>query len=297
MKTAKIRPMAIRKYAKIPLGQIEVLNSRNRDSEKFKENVRSIRDVGLLKPVVVNEKTYAKTGFYELVCGEGRFLSYKILNYTEIAAEIINCDRKEALLYSLIENIARVPPGTMWFAREVKRMHDSGCSLGFIANLTGYCETYIADYIRLVEQGEERLIKGVEDKLFSISFAIEVAKSNSDTIQNILMDAFDKGIVNSKNMSSVKKIIELRMSKKNYSKKHNHSTTHPSNYTMQQLKTDIKKITKEKEAFVNETSLKENRLLSLLEGLNTLFKDSQFIELISGQNLGQRPQLQGTYNV
>jgi ParB family chromosome partitioning protein len=88
-----------------------------------------------------------------------------------------------------------VPPGTMWFACEVKRLHDSGLTLMQISNITGKCETYIRDYIRLVEQGEERLIKGVEDGIFPISFAKHVAKSNSANIQNVLMDAYDKGIV------------------------------------------------------------------------------------------------------
>jgi ParB family chromosome partitioning protein len=168
--------------------------------------------------------------------------------------------------------------------------------LGHIGNITGYSETYIADYIRLVEQGEDRLIKGVEDNLFSISFATAVAKSDNAAIQNILMDAFDKGIVNCNNLASVRNIIELRMNRKDHSKKSSHNGTHPPEYTVKQLKTDIKKITKEKEAFVNEASVKENRLIALVEGLNILFKNQQFVELASVHNLGQRPQLQGTYN-
>jgi ParB family transcriptional regulator, chromosome partitioning protein len=297
MQPPNIRPMAKRKYAKIPLDRIKVLNSRNRDHEKFKENIRSIRDVGLLKPIVVNERQYSKTGYYELVCGQGRFLAYKSLGYSEIPAEIINCDRKEALLYSLVENIARVPPGTMWFAQEVKRMHDAGCTLEYIANITGHCTAYIANYIRLVEQGEERLIKGVEANLFPISFAVDVAKSEDSTIQNTLMDAFDKGIVNCKNLPTVKNIIELRLNRRrNAPAKPNSSRVVTDDYTMKQLKADIRKVTKEKEAFVNEASLKENRLLSLRDGLNILFKNRQFVELATAEGLGQMPSLQGTYN-
>ncbi len=110
MKKSPVTPMAERQYRSIPIDKIVVLNSRNRDKQQFAENVRSIEQVGLRKPIVVNGRGFPKTGNYELVCGEGRFLAHKRLGKTEITAEVIDCDRKTALLYSLVENIARVPP-------------------------------------------------------------------------------------------------------------------------------------------------------------------------------------------
>ena len=64
----KITPMADRKYEMIPIDSIEVLNSRNRDRLQFDRNIRSIKSVGLLKPVVVNDRRFEKTGRYELIC-------------------------------------------------------------------------------------------------------------------------------------------------------------------------------------------------------------------------------------
>jgi ParB family chromosome partitioning protein len=299
MKKSTIRKMEDRKYVTIPIDAIKVLNSRNRDRSRFEENIRSIRDVGLLRPIVVNERYYEKSGYYELVCGEGRYLAYKELEKAEISAEIIDCSRKDAYLYSLVENIARVPPGTMWFAREVKRMSDSGITYEQIGNVTGKSENYIRDYICLVEQGEERLIKGVEDGIFPITFAKNVARSDDASIQGILMDAFDSGIVNSCNFPTVKKLIDNRA--KNSKPRHKASsgaqTPHAEDYSVQQLKRDIVKITKEKEAFVNETEVKENRLLTLLEGLRTVWQDEQAVVLVLTENIGQLPELKGAYNV
>jgi len=161
-----IVPMKERQYRMIPVDKIVVLNSRNRDRQQFAENVRSINEVGLLKPIVVNGRNFDRTGTYELVCGEGRLLAYKRLEKPEIAAEVIDCDRKTALLYSLVENIARVPPGTMWFAREMKRMHDAGFTFAKIAPIVGKHQTYVSDFIKLVENGEDRLIDGWK-KVFS----------------------------------------------------------------------------------------------------------------------------------
>jgi ParB family chromosome partitioning protein len=291
-----VRPMSARRYSKIPVDKIRVLNSRNRDTEKFKENIRSIRDVGLLKPILVNDRSFQKTGFYELICGQGRFMAYKTLEYTDIPAEIITCDRKQALIYSLVENIARVPPGTMWFARELKRMHDAGLSFDYIANVAGRSGTYIEDYIRLIERGEERLLIGVENNLFPISFATQVARSTKPGIQNILMDAFDKGIVNSKNLPTIRRILEIRSGHRIKQAKTDRGKTMVPNYSVKQLQTDIRKVTREKEAFVNEASIKENRLLTLLDGLRILRKDSVFEELLRTEGLSQLPQLQGEYN-
>lgn len=299
MKKSLVRKMDERKYANIPIDSIKVLNSRNRDRGRFEENIRSIRDVGLLRPIVVNERYLEKSGYYELVCGEGRYLAYKELGNTEIAAEVIDCSRKDAYLCSLVENIARVPPGTMWFAREVKRMRDSGISYAQISTVTGKGGNYIRDYICLVEQGEDRLIKGVESGIFPISFAKKVARSDDGSIQAILMDAFDGGIVNSRNFPTVKKLIDNRAKgdKPRHRNSNGQANPHANDYTVQQLKRDIVKITKEKEAFVNETEIKENRLLALLEGLRTIWQDEQALDLIQAENIGALPELKGTYNV
>ena len=293
-----IRSMQERKYAKIPINIIKVLNSRNRDKKKFQENIRSIKEVGLLKPIVVNERNYLKDGYYELVCGQGRYIAYKSLGYEEIPAEIIDCSAKKAYLYSLVENIARVPPRTMWFAREVKRMKDSGFSYEQISKITGHCENYLHDYICLVEKGEERLIRGVEEGLFPISFATKVARTDTARVQNILMDAFDCGIVNSNNFPTVKKIIDTRMARgESIDRTFGGHSPLPNDYTINQLKQDINRMTKEKEAFVREAEGKENRLLTLLYGLHTIWKDHKLIELIKSENLGPMPDLKGKYNV
>jgi len=290
--------MSSRKYTHLAMDKIRVLNARNRDRARFEENVRSIKDVGLLKPVVVNERYHDKTGWYDLVCGQGRYLAYKALGRAEIPAEIINCSKKEAYLYSLVENIARVVPGTMWFAREVKRLHDAGFTLEQLCQITGNSETYLKDYIRLVEQGEERLIIGVEEGLFPMSFAMQVAKSDSATVQRVLMDAFDDGVVNSSNLPTVRRIIELRTTRsKEPAKERRSAGDSRGGYTVEQLRSDITRITREKTAFVDEASVKENRLLLLLDGLHTLWNDAELSALMRSAGIGPIPELKGVYDV
>ena len=293
MKKSKIIPMAERKYRLIPIDKIVVLNSRNRNKQKFAENVRSIGQVGLRKPIVVNERDFERSGTYELVCGEGRYLAHKELGKSEIAAEVLNCDRKTALLYSLVENIARVPPGTMWFAQEMKRMHDGGFSFTEIGNIVGKSISYVSSYVNLVEQGEGRLIQGVEQGLFSMSFAMQVAQSDTATIQNVLMDAFDDGMVNCNTVRRVRQLLELRINRG----KSTRSDTKTREYTLKDLTREITRSTKEKEDFVRETTRKENRLLSLLMGMSSLVQDSAVAELLVAGGFLEPPKLSGQYGI
>ena len=122
----EIVPFHQRRYEEIPIDMVKVINSRNRDQEQFDMNVESIEQTGLLKPIRVNDKFVERNGQYELICGEGRLLAHKRLGRETVKAEVVTCTRKEAYLQSLIENIARTKPGSMDFARELKRLYDEG---------------------------------------------------------------------------------------------------------------------------------------------------------------------------
>ncbi|MDX9974615.1 MAG: ParB N-terminal domain-containing protein [FCB group bacterium] len=289
-------PMSKRQYGMIPVDQIVVLNPRNRDRRQFAMNVRSIADLGQLKPIVVSARNLDKTGLYELVCGQGRLEAHQQLKRTEIAAEIIHCDKKSALITSLVENIARVPHNAMWFAREMKRMHDDGMTFAKIASIVGKDPTYVSDYINLVEQGESRLIQGVEQGLFSISFATRVAQSDDATIQNVLMDAFDDGMVDSKSVTRVRKLLEMRMHR-GKSPNIRAARAEPPPCTIKELAKAITTTTKDKENFVRETTRKENRLIALLMGTSLLLSDDKLLALLSVHNLDKPPELEGEYGV
>jgi len=289
----EIRSMAERQYRMIPVNQINVVNSRGREKKQFQENVRSISEVGLYKPILVNRRNLDATGQYDLICGEGRLLAHIELGKTHIAADVWDIDERQAHLMTLGENIARTPPQTIEFARALKEMRDYGMGWKELSAITGKTEEYIRNYVRLIEQGEERLVKGVEDGVFSLNFAMNVAQSNDRSIQHLLMDAFDSGIVNSNNLPRVRKIIEDRLEKGKTLGSRRSNTT----YTVDKLKRDIRKITREKEAFVYEAGQRENRLMRILVALQRLRKDGSFLAMLKTAGLAEPPQLKGQYAV
>lgn len=278
-----------RRYDEVPIEQVKVINSRSRDKEQWEMNVESIDAVGLLKPIRVNDKFFERTGFYELICGEGRLLAHKKLGRSEVMAEIVTCTRKEAHLQSLVENLARTKPDSMDYARELKQMYDEGWDFQQIARIARKDEGYVRAYIRLVEQGEERLIQGVESGVFPIKFATQVAATDDGQLQNVLMDAFDEGIVTTNNFSQARRIITARS-------KETKKTPANKQYTVTQLVQDIAETTKAKSSYVREAKTKENRFMTLLNGINALWKDTAFIQLAREEKLFERPALVGDFN-
>jgi ParB family chromosome partitioning protein len=298
---APIVLMKDRRREMIPVDKVKVINSRTREQAQFDLNVASIEAIGQIKDIRVNDKFLAKDGHYELICGEGRLLAHKRLGRTHIRAEIVTCTRKQAYLESLVENLARSRPGTMEFARELKNLHDEGWDYDEIARLACHTPEYIRQYIRLVENGEDRLIRGVEQGVFSISFALLVAQSNDTNIQQVLMDAFDQGIVNCENFAKARAIINARGDRRNRRTGNNGGGDSGSGgngqYTLATLASDISTATAANESYVREAQHKEGRLFTLLDGLSTLWRDLALLELLRTENLAHPPKLDGNYNV
>ena len=59
------------------------------------------------------------------------------------------------------------------------------------------------------------------------------------------------------------------------------------------LKKDISDLTKAKDSFVREAAAKENRFLTLLTAINTLWHDEAFLTLATEEQVADRPQLVG----
>jgi ParB family chromosome partitioning protein len=74
------------------------------DKSALEELAASIRENGLLQPILVRE---GSEGRYQIIAGERRFRASKLAELTEIPAIILDKDDKLAAEISLIENIQR----------------------------------------------------------------------------------------------------------------------------------------------------------------------------------------------
>jgi len=277
-----VRPIVERRFALIPIDKIVVLNSRQRDEERFKETVRSISELGLYKPICVNERQYKKTGTYELVCGEGRLEACRQLGKTFIEAEVIDVHEEQALLAGLAENLTRAKKDVVDFMRRIFQMYERGVSLAELARITGKVEQTIRDYIALMRKGEERLIRGVEEGIFSINFAIQVIECPESSVQNLLMDEFLNGNITSRDLGCITKILKEREEKGQTNK----------DMTFPKLRSAIKERVKDHKLYCARGKVKRNDAIYLMESLETLWKDEKFCEMIKELS---RPEIKGQY--
>src|ERR1700684_2132725 len=92
----------------ILIDKINILNPRVRNPKVFKEIATNIAQVGLKRPITV---TPCRSGIegkdYDLVCGQGRLEAFIASGQKEIPAMVIDASEEQALIMSLVENLAR----------------------------------------------------------------------------------------------------------------------------------------------------------------------------------------------
>ena len=118
------------------------------DEEALAELVASIREIGLLQPVVVR----AVSNGYELVAGERRLRSCKIAGLTVIPAIIRETDDDALLRDALLENLHRANLNPLEEAAAYQQLlEDFGCTQEELATRIGRSRPQISNTLRLLK--------------------------------------------------------------------------------------------------------------------------------------------------
>ncbi len=91
------------------------------DDEKLSELAESIKNYGVVQPIVVKENS----GRYVIVAGERRFRAARLAGLTKVPVIIRDFDEKEVLEVSLIENIQRENLNPIEEALAIKNLIDN----------------------------------------------------------------------------------------------------------------------------------------------------------------------------
>src|SRR6266545_4145292 len=115
--------------------------------ETLEALARSIREVGVLQPVVVRPRD----GGYELVAGERRLRAAKLAGLATIPAIVREGDDTESLREALIENIHREDLAPLELAAAFQELlEDLGVTQEMVAERLGYSRAHVANTIRLL---------------------------------------------------------------------------------------------------------------------------------------------------
>ena len=108
---------------------------------------RSIREVGVLQPVVVRRND----GGFELVAGERRLRAARLAGLATITAIIREGDNTESLREALIENLHREDLGALEMAAAFQELlEDLGVTQETVAERLGCSRAHVANTIRLL---------------------------------------------------------------------------------------------------------------------------------------------------
>ncbi len=289
MEKSKLNHQGNEEIHLIPIEQIDILNPRDRNEKVFSEIVDSIRLVGLKKPITVTQNTDGVLP-YQLICGEGRLKAFRILRETHIPARIIDVNKEEALIMSLVENIARKRHRAMELLGCIRRLADLNYDKHAISQKTGLAPDYIQGIITLLKNSEERLLYAVEQKRIPLNIALMIANTtnNNTDMQLALQEAYESGLLKGQQLLQAKKVMDLRnLSGKSpgYGKpKRGNKVSANDIVKTYQREVERQQIT------LKKAEQNQQRLAFILGALSQLKKDEHFATLLRAESLDTLPQ-------
>lgn len=119
------------------------------DSDEIRSLADSIREVGILQPIVVRRS--GDDGF-ELVAGERRLRAAKVAGLATVPVVLRDTDDADLLREALIENIHRQDLGPIELAEAFRQLlEDLGLKQEALAERVGVSRSHIANTIRLLQ--------------------------------------------------------------------------------------------------------------------------------------------------
>ena len=284
----------------VPIARIEVLNSRDRNMKVFEEIVESIQLIGLKKPITVAERAGDDGQLkYLLVCGEGRLNAFRILGETHIPALVVDVSDEDAFIMSLAENIARRGYRPLEILADIELLRERGYTADVIIQKTGLSPKYVRDIVFLLEQGEERLIEGVQRGSIPLTTALEIARASANDPQNangeggesnlgdLLQEAYENGQLKGRQIIEAKRLIEKRQELGPSSPNAAQIKPPTSSYSL--VRTYQKEVERQRK-MVLKAEHAHQRLLLVVQGLKKLFVDENFVTLLRAEGLDTLPK-------
>lgn len=275
----------------VPVGAVRVTNPRVRDRKKFELIVENISKVGLKRPITVTEGEPDSQGnpTYDLVCGQGRLEAFMALGQTEIPAIVRRLSKSDGLIASLVENIARRRIRAIDQIRLIQWMQEQGNTLEDIARKTGLGETYLQGILKLLAQGEERVLDAVLHGRLPITIAVNIAGLDDGDAQRMLLEAYERKELRQSTLSAFRKLLEHRRCfGRTYANDHRQRARRRT--SADGLILAYKQETQRQKLMVRKARACETRLLSLTAAFKALLADENFATLLRAEDLHTMPK-------
>ncbi len=271
----------------VPVSEVHILNPRVRNQVIAEDLRRNIRNVGLKRPITVTLSTDANTSKkYDLVCGQGRLEAFIDAGEAKIPAILIDASKETAHIMSLIENIARRNINPLELLNAIKQLKQRGYDEIEIANKTGLGRDWIHGVVKLLDNGEDRLVSAVEKKRVPLYIALKIASEDESSVQLALTNAIETGQLSGSKLIAVQKLLDRR---NHYGKKL--STSYKRQYiSSEELVAFYNRNIKSKKRLMAKADYLKQVLTYAAAALNKILKDEHFSNQLKAEGLNDIPK-------
>ena len=217
---------------KVKIGEVEPNREqprKNFDEDSLVELADSIRQFGILQPLLVQKKD----GYYELIAGERRWRAAKLAGVKEVPVIIKSFNEQEVVEISLIENIQRENLNPIEEAQAYKRlMEEFHLKQDEIAERVSKSRTAVTNSMRLlkldervqqmvvdemISTGHARTLLAIEDKEFQYTVAMRIfdeklsVRETEKLVKNLQNPKPEKPVVKDTQLDAVYKELEEKI--------------------------------------------------------------------------------------
>jgi ParB family chromosome partitioning protein len=94
--------------------------------------------------------------------------------------------------------------------QDIAGMGERGASIAEIARKTGLTQEYVRGVSRLIEKGEQRLLRSVESGSIPLSDAVEISESEEHEVQAALASSYERGLLKCRKLLIARKVVDSR---------------------------------------------------------------------------------------
>ena len=272
----------------IPVNRITVVNPRLRNKKAFKEIVGNIAEIGLKRPITVTRRAEAGGPYYDLVCGQGRLEALKALGQKEVPALVVSANQEDCLVASLVENCARRQHRAIDLLQDIGGLKQRGYSVPEIARKTGLTAEYVYAVVRLLEQGEQRLLRAVESGQIPFSVALEIADADGAGVQAALQNAYEANLLRGRRLLVAKRLVEARRHLGKGLKVHQNAKR-SGPLSSEALVRAYQEDADRKRVLIRRAETAKGRLVFVAEALRRLVTDKAFVRMLGEEGLSDLP--------
>ena len=135
------------------------------DEESLKELTNSIKERGIIQPIIVRPSSEAK-GKFEIIAGERRWQAAQHAGLHEVPIILVDVDNLKSLEFAIVENVQRKDLNPIEEAEGYKRLIDEfSYDQDKVSKFIGKSRAHISNCLRLLSLPQEIVELIVEEKL------------------------------------------------------------------------------------------------------------------------------------